>query len=114
MTPTRYLRFARIEPALGRAAQTVAEDSTQIRRLPPGALFEDCNGQQFAKLGVIVNRLGVRKQLVQCLWSPMGRKVPGEISGAFFTHIGALLYLGGNRRVHRAEPVPALPWRAAA
>lgn len=96
-------------------AALIVEDRTRaIRNIQPGELFEDCNGQQFAKLGTVINRRGQRRHMIQCLWSPFGRKKPGPISGAFFTHIGSVLYLGGNRPVHRATPALALLLEAAA
>lgn len=97
-----------------RPALEVSDREFQLRRLAIGEQFEDCNGQQFCKLGVIVNRRGQRRHMVLCQWSPYGRIEPGPISSAFFTHIGAVLYLGGNQPVLRAKPVLALPWRAAA
>lgn len=94
---------------MSRIALNVEEKPSRLWRLKPGAEFEDYNGQQFRKLGVIVNRRGQRKHVVTCNWTRQGRKVPGPITGAFFTHIGAVLYLGGNQEIYRATRALALP-----
>src|SRR4051812_19039855 len=70
------------------------EKEWQLRRLAPLEQFEDWSRRQrFVKLGQITTAKGQKRQMVLCLWSPIGRKRPGPITGAFFAHIGSVLYL---------------------
>jgi hypothetical protein len=76
----------------------------QLRRVPVGEQFEDFYGKQrFEKVAEIINCRGQVRHVVQCLQSPFTQE-PGPICSAFFTHVGAVLYLEGGKRVFvRAE-----------
>jgi hypothetical protein len=75
-----------------------ADRWTRLRFLRAGDAFTD-GSQHFTKLGVITNRKGQKRHVVACTWSPVGRRKVGPVVGAFFTEIGSVLYLGGNREV---------------
>lgn len=77
---------------------------TQLWRLAPGAEFEDFNGQVFRKTGVTAmgawfkSRRNLKRHEVVCLASPFTQE-PGPVAGAFFTRVGATLWLPGSQVV---------------
>ena len=78
-----------------------------LRRLKPGAVFDDfCGTQSFVKLGTVRTRRGLR-HVVRCLRSPFGVRRPGPIASAFFTHVGSVLFLRSSQPIER--PALALP-----
>jgi hypothetical protein len=80
---------------------------TQLWRLPPNSEFEDVNGQVFRKTGATAVRRKIKKHEVVCLASPY-TEPPGPVSAAFFTHVGATLWLPGSQNVLvRANSVPS-------
>lgn len=77
----------------------------QLWRLPAGSLFWDYRKKQlFVKESTVMGRRRrpMRLHQVRCLISPF-RKEPGPICSAFFTHVGATLYLGGSKEVYPVE-----------
>ena len=83
----------------------ISGTETQIWRLALDGEFEDVNGHVFRKTGA--TRLGLsfdnrklRKREVVCPASPFTNENPPEPNaGAFFTEVGARLWLPGSQRV---------------
>ena len=100
--PPAYLAQRRINKSKSEGLETNLTKETVLWRLPGGTEFESSNGQLFRKTGeTMMGRVFGREtklHAVECLRSPY-KKPPGPISGAFFTHTGAKLWLPGSQAV---------------
>jgi hypothetical protein len=83
---------------------------TRLWRLAPNSEFEDVNGQVFRKTGATVmgtsfGERKIKKYEVVCLASPFTDEKPaGRVCSAFFTHVGARLWLPGSQVVFVRHP----------